>query len=264
MEMLAEGARVEMYGLQARPELNAQIGKVLSYDYSKARYAVALKSGESVLLKRANLLSCDPDDMHAQEVRCSEEIAACEDDCIKHELRCGLLEKYMLQQHRLKEEAAELTNVLSADSREDISREVYERAIDLQRSCQMCESKCLVQFPELQIDAVKRGDAQGWSRASALFAQFLAMQNSSEEHLEKANELATQIVGCDIHGCLNSCRDATRAIGVLQLSTGVTAQKMEDLMATAPPACPQLNGDAWENLRCTIWDALSEEDREKA
>ena len=57
---LPPGLRVRLYGLAARPELNATYGKILSWDIAKGRYAVELaggssKAAERLLLRPANL-----------------------------------------------------------------------------------------------------------------------------------------------------------------------------------------------------------------
>eukprot|EP00930_Biecheleria_cincta_P075073 TRINITY_DN62269_c0_g1_i1.p1 TRINITY_DN62269_c0_g1~~TRINITY_DN62269_c0_g1_i1.p1 ORF type:complete len:183 (-),score=32.26 TRINITY_DN62269_c0_g1_i1:59-583(-) len=52
---LRVGMRVELVGLQARPDLNGTTGNLKSYDATKERWAVQLDSGEGVkLFKAAN------------------------------------------------------------------------------------------------------------------------------------------------------------------------------------------------------------------
>ena len=53
------GACVRVHGIQARPELNDQIGRVLEFDGQKGRYAVQLVRGERAALKPSNLLPHD-------------------------------------------------------------------------------------------------------------------------------------------------------------------------------------------------------------
>lgn len=56
------GMRVEISGLNSRPELNGQIGKAVSYESAKGRYAVEL-DGKRIALKATNLsLAADDDD----------------------------------------------------------------------------------------------------------------------------------------------------------------------------------------------------------
>ena len=43
-------------GLEAKPELNGRRGTIKSYDEAKGRYGVALEGGDSMLLKRGNLV----------------------------------------------------------------------------------------------------------------------------------------------------------------------------------------------------------------
>lgn len=58
-----DGATVRIDGLAARPELNNQTGRVLSFDDTKMRYVVrvdgGLAGGDSLLLKAANLTLCE-------------------------------------------------------------------------------------------------------------------------------------------------------------------------------------------------------------
>jgi hypothetical protein len=59
------GMRVEIFGLNSRPELNGKIGRAVSFESKRGRYAVELQSGgEKLALKAANLslAADDPDD----------------------------------------------------------------------------------------------------------------------------------------------------------------------------------------------------------
>ena len=53
--------RVEIAGLSSKPELNGRIGKAVSFETARSRYAVELPNGERLALKAANL-SLAPDD----------------------------------------------------------------------------------------------------------------------------------------------------------------------------------------------------------
>lgn len=55
-----ENQTVFVQGLKSKPELNGKQVRVVDYDHGKARYNVALESGEVVALKAANLSATDP------------------------------------------------------------------------------------------------------------------------------------------------------------------------------------------------------------
>ena len=54
----AEGARVRLRGLVARPFLNSVAGTVLRWDDSVSRYAVQLDTQEAVKVRAVNLEAC--------------------------------------------------------------------------------------------------------------------------------------------------------------------------------------------------------------
>mmetsp|Transcript_4670 Transcript_4670/g.10329 ORF Transcript_4670/g.10329 Transcript_4670/m.10329 type:complete len:321 (+) Transcript_4670:34-996(+) len=53
-EVVADGVRVRIQGLVAKPEHNGNTGKVQSYDGSKGRYAIRLENGVGLSIKRSN------------------------------------------------------------------------------------------------------------------------------------------------------------------------------------------------------------------
>jgi len=61
---IEKGDTVRVSGLVARPELNGKVGTALEFDEDAGRWAVKLKSGESVRVKMFNLeLAQDDDDV---------------------------------------------------------------------------------------------------------------------------------------------------------------------------------------------------------
>ena len=57
-----KGTKVQIHGLQAKPELNGKCGRTTAYNREKGRFAVAIEGGPSMLLKPANLTAVhDPD-----------------------------------------------------------------------------------------------------------------------------------------------------------------------------------------------------------
>jgi len=53
---LLKGTNVMIMNLEARPELNGRRGVIKSFDQAKGRYGVSITDGDSMLLKRANLV----------------------------------------------------------------------------------------------------------------------------------------------------------------------------------------------------------------
>ncbi|CAE8596229.1 unnamed protein product, partial [Polarella glacialis] len=57
---ISPGMRVRIHGLMARPELNGTEGTVVEWDDGEERWKVRLDSGAGLMLKAANLESCNP------------------------------------------------------------------------------------------------------------------------------------------------------------------------------------------------------------
>ncbi|CAE8656835.1 unnamed protein product [Polarella glacialis] len=94
---ISPGMRVRIHGLMARPELNETEGTVVEWDDGEERWKVRLDSGAGLMLKAANLESCNPTQSAPSSPgrlvlqSCSQWCVYC-DDAVSHGLLAILVE----------------------------------------------------------------------------------------------------------------------------------------------------------------------------
>ena len=140
-------ATVRLHGLQARPALNGQTGRIISFDETAGRYAVRLlddADNKPILVKPANLESVIDG---AYDVRGAAALAE-QKDSAGRQARLDALVELVKQQHTLKEEASEHTAVVAAaGSRNDLPDGVWDRVVEIMRIVQSTCNSCNAGFP---------------------------------------------------------------------------------------------------------------------
>ena len=236
--LLVASQRVRLSGLVSRPELNGVCGSVLRHDQAKGRYAIKLDNGsESILAKRENLIL--------------------ELDAGSRAARRATLSAHVARQHTLQiEGSTHVSAVAAAKSRSELSDEVWDRVVEIQREVQVCCNACESEFPALMLEAIQADDAACWSRTSVIYAHYLlgqvrgagvASSSSKMEPSMEGKRLATRVL--QIHGCQGRCRDAMLAAALLTAGGPLSPQDAESLLCTATEACSVLHRDEWERVK---------------
>ena len=241
-------ATVRLHGLQARPSLNGQTGRIISFDAAAGRYAVRLLDDadhKPILDKPANLESVIDG---AYDVRGAAALAE-QKDSAGRQARLDALVELVKQQHTLKEEASEHTAVVAAaGSRNDLPDGVWDRVVEIMRIVQSTCNSCNAGFPTLLKEAIENNDALLWSRASVEYAYYLLGQSptaSLESPIEEAKRVARRVLRVHAN---HRCSDAMLAAAVME-ADGPFARWSGEFEAAMSQASanerPEIDEDEW-------------------
>lgn len=235
---LISSQRVKISGLVGRLELNGVCGTVVHFDEAKGRYAIRLdEQSESVLIKRENLLL----EQNASGSRAE---------------RRATLTAHVARQHELKVEGAtHMAAVMAASSRSELSDDVWDRVVEIQRETQVACNACNSEYPALQLEAIEADAAVCWSHTAVDHAYYLLGQVSAPEVASsaaiepavEAKRLANRVL--KLHRCAGRCRDAMLANAVLAAEGPFSMADAGALLATAPETCPALDRGEWLLLK---------------
>ena len=241
-------ATVRLHGLQARPALNGQTGRIISFDETAGRYAVRLlddADNKPILVKPANLESVIDG---AYDVRGAAALAE-QKDSAGRQARLDALVELVKQQHTLKEEASEHTAVVAAaGSRNDLPDGVWDRVVEIMRIVQSTCNSCNAGFPTLLKEAIENNDALLWSRASVEYAYYLLGQSpmaALESPIEEAKRVARRVLRVHAN---HRCSDAMLAAAVME-ADGPFARWSGEFEAAMSQASanerPEIDEDEW-------------------